>query len=361
MLHGMDYGEGISDVQGFYSYDNGDSLSGSPWNAIDEDNKNIGQEHHEIWDSETHERLNNGEVEEEGNPPSGGFFQSQSFGQKFMGSMMDTFLLKNLTLKGRGQSSYTPARSSPGRTNDSGDQGQTAIDNEIFIPKSARSKCTTQLLFLGVLDSLQREHWIRLQPRHKIVIMDTLLSMVDFAASYNSYQNLRNRMQQFHDERPPLNLLRQEIEGTEIYLTVLHRTICHLKPVDCEGALSNGSRIAMDIQSNASEGLWKAEGKIREEAEQKLVSFCGHILKEAVDLQPSVGDAVEVGVHLVFALRVPIVVKVLNGLSKVEHVVFKKHLHEFYPHFTKLICCEQMGIRRALGDLFKAQLIALLP
>lgn len=49
--------------------------------------------------------------------------------------------------------------------------------------------------------NMQRNHWQRLQPWHKRLVMDTLLSMVDFAASYNSDANLRARMQQVSGDR----------------------------------------------------------------------------------------------------------------------------------------------------------------
>jgi hypothetical protein len=48
---------------------------------------------------------------------------------------------------------------------------------------------------------VQGNHWHRLQPSHKRLITDTLLSMVDFAASYNSDANLRNRMQHVAGDR----------------------------------------------------------------------------------------------------------------------------------------------------------------
>ena len=34
--------------------------------------------------------------------------------------------------------------------------------------------------------------------------------------------------------------------------------------------------------------------------------------------------------------------QVLNGMSKIEAKIFSKHLGEFYPYFTKLICSEQV-------------------
>jgi guanine nucleotide-exchange factor len=50
--------------------------------------------------------------------------------------------------------------------------------------------------------------------------------------------------------------------------------------------------------------------KIKYLAEGKLVSFCGQVLKEASDLQPSTGDAASVDIHNVLDLRAPVIVKV---------------------------------------------------
>lgn len=49
---------------------------------------------------------------------------------------------------------------------------------------------------------------------------------------------------------------------------------------------------------------------IKNLAERKLVSFCGQIMKEASDLQPSTGEAASADVHRVLDLRAPVIVKV---------------------------------------------------
>lgn len=97
-------------------------------------------------------------------------------------------------------------------------------------------------------------------------------------------------------------------------------------------------------------------------------------------------------------------VQVLNAMKNMDSSMFKKHLSEFYPYFTKLICSDQvqsrylygdstpfhflfrnlrwlhlcsirdahqkliywvafaqMDVRKALGELFRVQLVALLP
>nr|PNR58298.1 hypothetical protein PHYPA_005293 [Physcomitrium patens] len=57
----------------------------------------------------------------------------------------------------------------------------------------------------GVLKSVS--YGDGLQPSHKRLVMDTLLSMVDFVASCNNDSNLQSRMQSVFGDRPPPNLL----------------------------------------------------------------------------------------------------------------------------------------------------------
>jgi guanine nucleotide-exchange factor len=182
--------------------------------------------------------------------------------------------------------------------------------------------------------------------------MDTLLSMVDFAASYNSDSNLRNRMQNVAGDRPPPNLLRQETEGTQIYLAVLNKTAIEIGDENVK---------QVDDPEISEVPLKGGDHKLREEAERQLVSFCGHILKEVAALQPGASEAVQADFQRALDLRSPVTVQVLNAMNDMDTVMFKKHLPEFYPYFTKLICSDQMEVRKALGDLFKVQLVALLP
>eukprot|EP00250_Pteridium_aquilinum_P021613 c25178_g1_i1 orf=72-5432(+) len=283
---------------------------------------------------------------------TGGFFRNQTLGRTFM----DTILMKNLTFKGRGQAADSPAPSSE-QNDDVGYQDLSDREEGSVLPLSVRSKCITQLLFLGAVDSLQKKHWSRLHPSHKILIMDVLLSMVDFAASYNSYKNLQSRIQQSAVDRPPPNLLRQELEGTRIYLTILNRSITECETHTEHTPLSNGP--LPHPEADESEDVLKGEqGSVREAAEERMVSFCAHILKEASVSQPTIGDVLEAETFFAATLRSPVVVKVLNGMSKMEANVFTKHLGQFYPYFMKLICSEQVEVRKALGDLFKKQLIS---
>jgi len=48
---------------------------------------------------------------------------------------------------------------------------------------------------------LQKHHWQRFEPSQKLLVMDTLFSLVKFAASYNSDINLRQRMQEITGDR----------------------------------------------------------------------------------------------------------------------------------------------------------------
>lgn len=98
--------------------------------------------------------------------------------------------------------------------------------------------------------------------------------------------------------RPPLNLLRQELAGTTIYLDILHKST-----VEQEDKESTEEANGFIVDSSE-------QGNIKNLAEGKLVSFCGQILKQASDLQPSTGEAASADVHRVLDLRAPVIVKV---------------------------------------------------
>jgi guanine nucleotide-exchange factor len=264
---------------------------------------------------------------------------TQSSGRSFIGNVMDTFMLKNTTFRSvRAKPVEAPASDSF-QDLDVGDQDPDESKQESVLLQSVRTKCVTQLLLLGALDSFQKNHWQRLQPSHKRLFMDILSSMADFAASYNSDLNLRSRMQHVCGDRPPPNLLRLETEGAHVYLAVLNKT-----------ATQTGDEV---------EGT--GEPDLREEAETRLVLYCGHILKEVSTLQPATREAVDADYHRALGLRSPVTVQVLNAMKNMDSSMFKKHLSEFYPYFTKLICSDQMDVRKALGELFRVQLVALLP
>ncbi|CAE6074869.1 unnamed protein product [Arabidopsis arenosa] len=277
----------------------------------------------------------------EGRPSSSGRAQkdgddvnlqrSQTFGQRFM----DNIFLRNLTSQPKSSVAEVSVPSSPYKHEDPTEPDSREEESPAL--GAIRGKCITQLLLLGAINSIQQKYWSNLKTLQKIAIMDILFSFIEFASSYNSYYNLRTRMNHIPAERPPLNLLRQELEGTTIYLDVLQKTTSGLA----------------DEASNSEDRL---EGA----AEEKLVSFCEQVLKETSDLQSTLGETTNMDVHRVLELRSPVIVKVLEGMCFMNNTIFRKHMREFYPLLTRLVCCEQMDIRGALANLFKAQLKPLL-
>ena len=91
-------------------------------------------------------------------------------------------------------------------------------------------------------------------------------------------------------DRPPLNLLRQELAGTVIYLEILQKAT---------------SGVSAD-----KEGKTDGEEKVEGLAEEKLVSFCEQVLREASDLQSGSGETTNMDIHRVLELRSPIIIKV---------------------------------------------------
>ncbi|XP_021277449.1 brefeldin A-inhibited guanine nucleotide-exchange protein 5 [Herrania umbratica] len=294
---------------------------------------------------------------------AGSLQRSQTIGQRIMGNMMDNLFLRSLTSKSKSRTSEISVPSSPPKLPEAVEP-EAKDEEESPLMATVRAKCITQLLLLGAIDSIQKKYWDNLKAAQKVAIMDILLSLLEFAASYNSYSNLRTRMHHIPAERPPLNLIRQELAGTSIYLDILQKTTSgfndkngqHLEPNGSQdtdiSADNNGSRLAEHSFT---------EMKLEGIAEEKLVSFCEQVLRDASDLQSTIGETSNVDIHRVLELRSPIIVKVLKGMCFMNNVIFRKHLREFYPLLTKLVCCDQMDVRGALGDLFRAQLKALLP
>ncbi|KAF9587106.1 hypothetical protein IFM89_039689 [Coptis chinensis] len=135
---------------------------------------------------------------------------------------------------------------------------------------TVRGKCITQLLLLGAIDSIQKKYWSKLKAQQKIAIMDILLSVLEFSASYNSYSSLRIRMHYIPAERP-LNLLRRELAGTSIYLDILQKTTS-----------SFTTNIENPVERNASVGL---------------------------DMTSVNGESANVDIHRLLELRSPVIVK----------------------------------------------------
>lgn len=123
-------------------------------------------------------------------------------------------------------------------------------------------------------------------------------------------------------DRPPVNLLRQELTGTGIYLDILQKATYGFETNQEKGRKSDGSQ---DTNSTADNGSSiaqhsDAEEKFERTAEEKLVSFCEQVLREASDLQSSTGETTNMDIHRVLELRAPIIVKV-QSLSSI--IVYK--------------------------------------
>ncbi|TYH15403.1 hypothetical protein ES288_A05G039300v1 [Gossypium darwinii] len=289
--------------------------------------------------------------------------RSQTIGQRIMGNMMDNIFLRSRSAKAKSGTSDIPAPSSPPKLPEAVEP-EAKDEEESPLMTTVRGKCITQLILLGAIDGIQKKYWENLNEPQKIAIMDILLSLVEFAASYNSYSNLRTRMQHIPAERPPLNLLRQELAGTCIYLDVLHKATSGFN--DNNGQLLEPKSSQDTDVSSDNNGLELAEHSYEETklegiAEEKLVSFCAQVLRDTSDFQSTIGETSSVDIHRVLELRSPVIVKVLKGMCFMNNKIFRNHLGVFYPLLTKLICCDQMDIRGALGDLFRVQLKALLP
>nr|GMC77338.1 brefeldin A-inhibited guanine nucleotide-exchange protein 5 [Ipomoea batatas] len=290
---------------------------------------------------------------------SEGLQRSQTIGQKIMGNMIDNLFVRSFTSKPK-NTNEALVPSPPKISEDL--KPDERYEDESSILATIRSKCITQLLLLGVIDSIQKTYWNKLKAAQKIALMDIVLSVIEFAASYNSYSSLRLRIHQLPADRPPLNILRQELTGTSIYLDVLHKATAEANTekdeMDKTGVSQNGDYLGrssdetsiMEIEEDEFEGV----------AEQKLVSFCVKVLSDASDFQFSTEDNTSTDAHQVLELRSPVIVKVLRGMSHINSRVFRNHLSEFYPLITRLMCCDQMDVRGALADLLSMQVKALL-
>ncbi|KAL6545251.1 Brefeldin A-inhibited guanine nucleotide-exchange protein 5 [Orobanche gracilis] len=265
---------------------------------------------------------------------------SQTFGQKILGNMMDNLFVRSFTSKPKNLASDAMVPPSPSKVSDATMEADTKDAKESPVLETIRSKCVTQLLLLGAIDGIQKKYWDKLNSQQKITMMEILFTVLEFAASYNSYTNLRLRMHQIPSKRPPLNLLRQELAGTCIYLDILQKTTTPFNGHNEE-----------DVKKEKLEAI----------AEEKLVSFCEQVLREASDIQSNMEETTNMEIHRVLELRSPVIVKVLKGMCQMNPQIFRNHIRDFYPSITRLICCDQMDIRGALADLFTMQLITLLP
>lgn len=294
----------------------------------------------------THDGTADASVSEERSPDSAsqdgsearGLQRTQTIGQRIMGNMMDNIFVRSFTSKSKNPSESS-VPSTPTKVPEYVEP-DTREEEESPLMGTIRGKCITQLLLIGAIDSIQKKYWSNLKASQKIAIMDILYSLLEFAASYNSFSNLRTRMHHIPTERPPLNILRQELAGTCIYLDVLQKTTSGI---------------------NSDDEPSDEEKKLEGIAEGKLVSFCEQVLRDASELQSTAGETTNMDVHRVLALRSPVIVKVLKGMCYMNNKIFRRHLREFYPLLTKLVCCDQVDIRCAIAELFRMQLKALLP
>lgn len=121
-------------------------------------------------------------------------------------------------------------------------------------------------------------------------------------------------------DRPPINLLRQELVGTGVYLDVLQKATYGFEANNENGFEENKEKSldsdklqdadsTPDSSSSITQQL-DAEEKFERVAEEKLVSFCEQVLREASELQSSTGETTNMDVHRVLELRAPIIIKV---------------------------------------------------
>lgn len=110
--------------------------------------------------------------------------------------------------------------------------------------------------------------------------------------------------------RPPLNLLRQELAGTSIYLDILLKATSGFEA----GQEKIVDNLEVDTESTNDDLIStpdsSAANNVDGIAENRLVSFCEQALREASDLQSSAGEATLMDVHRVLELRSPVIVKV---------------------------------------------------
>lgn len=100
-----------------------------------------------------------------------------------------------------------------------------------------------------------------------------------------------------------MNLLRQELAGTSIYLDILQKSTSGFNDKTDADVVSINNDGSFTQHSNEEE---KLEGL----AEEKLVSLCEQVLREASDLQSTVGETTNMDIHRVLELRSPVIVKV---------------------------------------------------
>lgn len=116
--------------------------------------------------------------------------------------------------------------------------------------------------------------------------------------------------------RPPLNLLRQELAGTSIYLDILLKATSGFNSIEAEqkkivDSLEVDSESPKDDLTSTQDS--SAVNNVDRIAENRLVSFCEQALREVSDLQSSAVETTHMDVHRVLELRSPVIVKVYSS------------------------------------------------
>jgi guanine nucleotide-exchange factor len=113
-------------------------------------------------------------------------------------------------------------------------------------------------------------------------------------------------------DRPPINLLRQELAGTGVYLDILQKATNGFEANKEKSPESDKLQHADSTADSDSSITQQSddEEKFERVAEEKLVSFCEQVLREASDLQSSTGETTNMDIHRVLELRAPIIIKV---------------------------------------------------
>lgn len=91
---------------------------------------------------------------------------------------------------------------------------------------------------------------------------------------------------------------------------------------------------------------------MRKEIEKKLVLICEHSFKEIVTLQLSLSKVILSDFHWKLDLQLIVTTKILDAMSGIDIFLFRKLLLWFYPYFIKLVCNDQMKVKKVLGEFF---------
>eukprot|EP00899_Mesostigma_viride_P012680 jgi/Mesvir1/21412/Mv20886-RA.1 len=198
---------------------------------------------------------------------------------------------------------------------------------------AVRCKCVVQLMLQETLGTIHSANFERLAFSHHVAIFDTLRESVDFAAAFNGDHDLRQRLRIGAQGAAP-NLLRQEAEGSLVYLKALRQGLmCTLQGE-----------------------VWD---RLRAECETRLLEVCRWTLHTAVESQ---GSQAREGSELwrFMAFRSPLVVEAITTYAQLPEEIFLRSLPVFYPLITGLVCSEQSEIRSSLSELLTSRITPIL-